>query len=117
MDSSGGQWIGLTSILLQAAMVFAPFMFTWRYCDRPETFTRRCLRAMIASAIFIAVSALVLLVFYSPHFPEGEIFGKVRETLPNALIASVLGPLMATDFLMRIKVGYRARKARGHHEL
>jgi len=117
MDSSAGQWIGLSSILLQAAMVFAPFVFTWRFCDRPETFTNRCVRTMIASAAVIAASALILLVFYSPHFPEGEIYAKVKETVQQGLIATFVAPIFATEFLRRVKVSYRARKAQGHHEL
>ena len=45
MESAESQWIGLASVALFGAMVIAPFIFTWIYCDRPEAFLKRCLRA------------------------------------------------------------------------
>ena len=65
----------------------------------------------------MAGSAALLLLFFPAHFPEGEVFGKVKDTAGQGLIAAFLAPLFGTDFLMRIKLKYRWYKAQGRHEL
>ncbi len=111
------QWIGLTSVMLLASMVLSPFILTWVFCDRPETFIRRCLRATIFSLIVIVLAGATLLLFYQPYFPEGEIAAKTRETGLQALLAAVIAPVFGTDFLMRIKISMRYWKSKGHHEV
>jgi hypothetical protein len=111
------QWIGLTSVMLLASMVLSPFILTWVFCDRPEPFIRRCLRASIFSLIVIVLAGATLLLFYQPYFPEGEIAAKTRETGMQALLAAVIAPVFGTDFLMRIKISMRYWKSKGHHEL
>ena len=117
MESAEHQWIGLASVVLFASMVIAPFVFTWIYCDRPEVFLKRCLRATIASLIVLAISAAVLLLFFQSHFPEGAVLQKVKDTATQGLIAALLAPIFGTDFLMRIKVAYKWRKSKGHPEV
>lgn len=111
------QWIGLTSVLLLASMVLSPFILTWVFCDRPEQFIKRCLRATIFSMIVIVLAGATLLLFYQPYFPEGEIAAKTRETGLQALLAAVIAPVCGTDFLMRIKISMRYWKSKGHHEV
>lgn len=117
MEGATSQWIGLGSVLLLGAMVLSPFVFTWRYCDRPEPFLKRCLRATIASLVTIAVCAAVLLLFFQSHFPPGEVLSKVKDTAGQGLIAACLAPLFGTDFLMRMKLKYKWHRARGDAEL
>lgn len=117
MDSADNQWIGLSSVALFSAMVLAPFIFTWIYCDRQEIFIKRCLRATIASLIVLGASAAVLLFFYQPYFPEGSVLQKVKDTGVQGLVAALLAPIFGTDFLMRIKVSYKWRKSKGHTEV
>jgi glucan phosphoethanolaminetransferase (alkaline phosphatase superfamily) len=117
MESAESQWIGLASVALFAAMVIAPFVFTWIYCDRPEAFLKRCLRATVASLIVIALSAALLLLFFQSHFPDGAVLQKVKDTGTQGLIAACLAPIFGTDFLMRIKVSYKWRKSKGHTEV
>ncbi|MFN3892119.1 MAG: hypothetical protein ACK4MV_17110 [Beijerinckiaceae bacterium] len=116
MEGAENQWIGLGSVALLGAMVIAPFVFTWIYCDRPEVFWKRCLRATAASLLVLAVSAALLLLFFASHFPEGAVLAKVQETAGQGLIVAFLAPVFGTDFLMRMKYKYRWRKSRGHHE-
>ena len=111
------QWIGLTSVLLLGSMVLSPFILTWVFCDRPEPFIKRCLRATIFSFVIIALAGATLLMFYQPYFPDGEIATKTRETGVQALLAACLAPFLGTDFLMRIKLSMRYWKSKGHHEV
>ncbi|MBX9760608.1 MAG: hypothetical protein K2Y29_17650 [Beijerinckiaceae bacterium] len=117
MDSAENQWIGLSSVALFGAMVIAPFIFTWIYCDRPEVFIKRCLRATVASLIVLAASAGILLFFYQSYFPEGSVLQKVKDTGTQGLVAALLAPIFGTDFLMRIKLAYKWRKSKGHTEV
>ena len=117
MDSATDQWVGLITALLLASMVLAPFVFTWKFCDRREIFLKRCLRASVASLLVLAVSGAVLLLFFQSHFPAGELFDRVKETAGQGLMAAAFAPLLGTDFLMRIKLKYRRQKAQGQHEL
>jgi hypothetical protein len=117
MESATDQWVGLVTALLLASMVLSPFIFTWKYCDRPEIFLRRCLRATVSSLIVLAVSGAALLLFFQSHFPAGELLAKVKETAGQGLMAAAFAPLLGTDFLMRMKLKYRWHKARGQHEL
>ncbi len=117
MEGADNQWIGLSSVLLLSAMVIAPFVFTWRYCDRPEFYLKRCLRATIASLIVIAVCAALLLIFYQSHFPEGAVLARLTETAGQGLLAALIAPLVGTDFLMRMKLKYKWHKARGSTEI
>ena len=118
MESTANQqWAGLLSVLLLASMVVAPFILTWVFCDRPEAFIKRWLRATVASLVVIAVSAGLLLLFFPPYFPDGEITRKVADTAANGLIAAVIAPFFGTDFLMRMKVSYKLRKSQGQSEL
>ncbi len=117
MEGADNQWIGLGSVVLLSAMVIAPFVFTWRYCDRPEAYLKRCLRTTITSCIIIAVSAVLLLLFFASHFPDGAVLAKVTETAGQGLIAAVMAPLFGTDFLMRMKLKYKWHKARGSTEV
>lgn len=111
------QWIGLTSVLLNASMVLSPFFLTWVFCDRPEPFLKRCLRSTIASLVIIALAGATLMLFYQPYFPAGEIAAKTRETAIQGLIAACIAPVLGTDFLMRMKLSIRYWRSRGHHEL
>jgi hypothetical protein len=117
MESADQQWIGLASVFLLGSMVLAPFVFTWIYCDRPEPFIRRCLRATVASLIVIALSAATLLLFLQSYFPEGAVLQNVKDTGTQALIAACVAPLLGTDFLMRMKLSYKWHKSKGRHEL
>ena len=103
--------------MLFSAMVLAPFVLTWVYCDRPEPYLKRCLRTTISSFIVIAASAALLLLFFQSHFPEGAVYAKVMDTLVQALVISVVAPLFGTDFLMRMKLKYKWHKAKGHTEV
>lgn len=111
------QWAGLLSVLLLASMVVAPFVLTWVFCDRPEAFIKRWARATAASLVVIAVSAGLLLLFFQPYFPDGEIAKKVSDTAANGVIAAFIAPFFGTDFLMRMKVAYKLRKSQGRSEL
>jgi hypothetical protein len=117
MEGAENQWIGLGSVVLLSAMVIAPFIFTWRYCDRPEPYLKRCLRSTIAGVVVIAVSAVLLLLFFQSHFPEGAVLTKVKDTAGQGLIAALMAPLFGTDFLMRMKLKYKWHKARGSTEI
>lgn len=117
MEGAASQWAGLGTVLLLGAAVLSPFIFTWVYCDRPEPYLKRCLRATAASLVVIAISAGVLLMFFQSHFPEGELLGKVKETIGQAGVAAALAPLFGTDFLMRMKLKYKWRKARGQSDV
>lgn len=116
MEGAANQWIGLSSVALLGAMVLAPFIFTWIYCDRPEPYLKRCLRATVAGLVVIAASSAVLLIFYQPYFPEGEVMAKVKDTAGQGLIAACLAPILGTDFLMRMKLKYKWHKAKGRAE-
>lgn len=117
MEGAANQWAGLGTVLLLGAAVLAPFIFTWIYCDRPEFYLKRCLRATAASLVVIAGSLAMLLLFFQSYFPEGELLGKVKETAGQALTVAALAPLFGTDFLMRMKLKYKWRKARGRTEV
>ena len=117
MENAANQWAGLGSVVLLAAMVLAPFFLTWKYCDLPEPYLKRCLRTSVASVVVLAVSAALLLLFFQPYFPEGQVYAKVMETAGQGLIVACLAPLLGTDFLMRMKLKYKWHKARGHHEV
>ncbi|MDP2355854.1 MAG: hypothetical protein Q8M31_07295 [Beijerinckiaceae bacterium] len=117
MEGADNQWIGLGSVFLLGLMVISPFVFTWKYCDRPEAYLKRCLRTTITSAIVIAVSAVLLLLFFASHFPDGAVLAKVKDTAGQGLIAAVMAPLFGTDFLMRMKLKYRWHKVKGSTEV
>jgi hypothetical protein len=117
MEGAANQWIGLGTVFLLGAMVLAPFMLTWIYCDRPEPYLKRCLRASVGSLVVIAVCAAALLLGFQSHFPEGEVFAKVQDTVGQALIAAALAPLLGTDFLMRMKLKYKWFRAQGRPEI
>ncbi len=117
MEGAENQWIGLGSVFLLGLMVISPFILTWKYCDRPEVYLKRCLRTTITSFVIIAVSAVLLLLFFASHFPDGAVLAKVTETAGHGLIAAIMAPLFGTDFLMRMKLKYKWHKARGSAEL
>lgn len=117
MENAANQWAGLGSVILLGAMVLAPFFLTWKYCDLPEPYLKRCMRTCVASLIILAVSAALLLLFFPPYFPDGKVYAKVQETAVQGLVVAALAPLFGTDFLMRMKLKYKWHKARGHHEL
>ena len=117
MEGAASQWIGLGSVVLFGAMALSPFVFTWINCDRPEPYLKRCLRTTVSSVIVMAISAAILLAFFPPHFPEGQVWSRVQETAGQSLLVAVIAPLFGTDFLMRMKLKYKWFRARGHHEL
>lgn len=117
MEGADNQWIGLSSVFLLSAMVIAPFVFTWKYCDWPEVYLKRCLRTAVASWVVIAICAAILFIFYQSHFPEGAVMARLTETAGQGLLASIIAPLVGTDFLMRMKLKYKWHKARGSTEI
>lgn len=117
MEGAANQWMGLGTVFLLGAMVLAPFILTWVYCDRPESYLKRCMRASAGSLAIIAACSAVLLVGFQSHFPDGEVLAKVQDTAGQALIAAALAPLLGTDFLMRMKLKYKWFRAHGRPEI